>query len=94
MGITKHDIVQYVAKQTNLSERKTAKVIQAFLDEMAYIIVEHDRLEFRNFGVFEVVEHKGKTIHHPVTGEPIVVPDYRTVHFKASKTIKDKLNEA
>lgn len=92
MGITKRDIAKYIAPKVKLSERKTAQVIQEFMDEIAHIITEHDRLELRNFGVFEVVDRKGKTVNHPVTGEPVDVPGYKTVHFKASKKWKDLLN--
>ena len=35
-------------------------VIQAFLDEMTDSLAKGDRLEFRDFGVFEVVQRKQK----------------------------------
>jgi integration host factor subunit beta len=44
--------------------------------------VNEDRIELRNFGVFEVQERKARKARNPRTGERVTVPKKRVVSFK------------
>ncbi|MBI4640293.1 MAG: HU family DNA-binding protein [Candidatus Tectomicrobia bacterium] len=92
MGVTKRELVKRVAQALDLSERQTGQVVQHFLDAVIEVLIEHRRLELRNFGVFEVVKHKEKTVHHPVTGKPAHLPSHQVIGFKAGKHVKERLN--
>lgn len=69
-------------------------VIQSFLDVMTDYLAEGDRLEFRDFGVFEIVERKQKVGRNPKNAAvPIVIPARPAVKFTPGKKMKEMIEE-
>ncbi len=89
--ITKRDLVQLIAEKTNVQQQKAKEVIQSFLDEIITELANGNRLEFRDFGVFEPRKKAPRLARNPRTGEKIQVPDKVTVKFKAGRLMKEKL---
>lgn len=89
--ITKKDLVDRIADR--VSERRVLikKVIQDFLDEIILELGKGNRLEFRDFGVFEIRERKARIAQNPKTMEKVRVPNKRTVKFKVGRLMKEKL---
>ena len=56
-------------------------------DELAH----GKRLEFRDFGVFEVVTRKPRVARNPRTGESIHVPAKTVVHFKQGRVMRERV---
>jgi integration host factor subunit beta len=52
-----------------------------------------NRLEFRDFGVFEVKHRRARKAQNPKTLEPVQVPPKRTVKFKVGRLMKQTLIE-
>jgi integration host factor subunit beta len=50
-----------------------------------------NRLEFRDFGVFEVVMRKPRMGRNPRTGQKVAVPPKRVVSFKMGKVMKHRV---
>jgi len=56
---------------------------------MTEYLSDGDRLEFRDFGVFEVVKRKQKIGRNPKNASvPIVIPERRAVKFTPGKRMK------
>jgi len=51
--ITKKEIIDRIAENTNTKRAVVKPVIQSFLDEIIDELAKNNRLEFRDFGVFE-----------------------------------------
>ena len=66
-------------------------IIQAFLDEIISELSKGNRLEFRDFGVFETRTRAARTAQNPKTLEPVEVPAKRTVKFKPGRLLKQGL---
>lgn len=78
-----------ISQQQGVHPNEVRNVIQAFLDRMAEYLAQGDRIEFRDFGVFEIVERKQKIGRNPKNaGVPIVIPARRAVKFTAGKKMK------
>lgn len=90
---TRRDLAREVAAQTGMSFAQAKMATDAVLEAMANAIIEAERLELRNFGVFEVAQQGKRKLKHPVTGKPIKVPPQKVVHFRAGKILKSQLNE-
>ena len=69
------------------------KVVQQFLDEIVNELGRGNRLEFRDFGVFETKLRKARKAQNPKTLEPVAVPEKRTVKFKVGRLMKQRLGE-
>ena len=63
-------------------------------DEIVKEVCSGNRLEFRDFGVFEVVVRKPRTGRNPRTGQKVAVPPKTVVTFKMGKVMKEKVARA
>ena len=53
-----------------------------------------NRLEFRDFGVFEIKHRASRKAQNPKTLEPVLVPPKRTVKFKVGRLMKQQLDDS
>ena len=90
--ITKKELVDHIAQSTQAKHGLVKAVVQNFLDEIVSELAKGNRLELRDFGVFEVREKAARTAQNPTTLEPVDVPAKRTVKFKMGRIMKDKLS--
>lgn len=87
--ITKKKLIQTISSTKGLHPNDVRNVIQAFLDAMTDTLSQGDRLEFRDFGVFEVVERKQKIGRNPKNAAvPIVIPARKAVKFTPGKKMR------
>ena len=87
--ITKKQLVHKISQERGIHPNDVRHVIQAFLDEMTDCLSHGDRLEFRDFGVFEVVRRKQKIGRNPKNAAvPIVIPARCAVKFTPGKKMR------
>lgn len=87
--VTKKKLIHLISQDKGLHPNDVRNVIQAFLDAMTDSLAEGDRLEFRDFGVFEIVERKQKIGRNPKNASvPIVIPARKAVKFTPGKKMK------
>jgi integration host factor subunit beta len=91
--ITKKELIDRIAEQTQQRRVNVKRVIQQFLDEIVLELGRDNRLEFRDFGVFETKMRKARRAQNPKTLEPVAVPEKRTVKFKIGRLMKAKLGD-
>ena len=89
--ITKRDLVQRISENTGVQQQKAKEVIQQFLDAIIQELAAGNRLEFRDFGVFEPKSKAARMARNPRTGDRIAVPEKVTVKFKSGRMMKEKL---
>lgn len=87
--ITKKKLIQVISQDRGVHPNDVRNVIQSFLDAMTDYLAKGDRLEFRDFGVFEIVERKQKIGRNPKNASvPIVIPARLAVKFTPGKKMK------
>jgi len=91
--ITKKELIDRIADGTNQRRVQVKRIVQQFLDEIVNELGKANRLEFRDFGVFETKIRKARKAQNPKTWEPVEVPEKRTVKFKVGRLMKQKLGE-
>ena len=90
--ITKKKLINSISQEKGIHPNDVRHVIQAFLDKMTDCLSQGDRLEFRDFGVFEVVERKQKIGRNPKKAdEPIVIPARSAVKFTPGKKMRKSI---
>ena len=89
--ITKKELIDRIADRTGSRRVLVKKVVQQFLDEIVGELGRGNRLEFRDFGVFETKLRKARKAQNPKTLEPVEVPEKRTVKFKVGRLMKERL---
>src|SRR5690349_20712443 len=91
--ITKKELIDRIAEASSQRRVQVKKVVQQFLDEIVNELGRGNRLEFRDFGVFETKLRKARRAQNPKTLEPVAVPEKRTVKFKVGRLMKQKLGD-
>ena len=90
--ISKNDLVDRIKVITGIERGTVKTVILQFLDEITTELAQKNRLEFRDFGVFEPQTRAPKKALNPKTLERVHVPAQRTVKFKMGRLMREKLN--
>ncbi len=89
--ITKKELVNRISEKTGQTKVVTKQVIQLFLDEIIEELGCGNRLEFREFGVFEIKERAARKAQNPRTLQKVDVPAKRVVKFKVGRMMKEKV---
>ena len=89
--ITKKDLIDRIAEGTGDRHVLVKRIVQRLLDEIINGLAKGNRLEFRDFGVFETKVRKGRRGQNPKTLAPVDVPEKRTVKFKVGRLMKQRL---
>lgn len=91
---TKKQLISKIAAQTSQHPNDVRAIVQSFLDSITDSLSDGDRLEFRDFGVFEVVKRKQKIGRNPKNAAvAIVIPERQAVKFTAGKKMKHIIEE-
>lgn len=91
--ITKKELIDRIADSVPAKRVQVKKIVQQFLDSIVSELGKGNRLEFRDFGVFESKLRKARKAQNPKTLEPVEVPEKRTVKFKVGRLMKQRLAE-
>ncbi len=91
--VTKRELVQRIAEKTGIQQISAKEVIQSFLDEIINELAKGNRLEFRDFGVFEPKSKAQRVARNPRTGEKVEVPEKTTVKFKVGRLMKKRIQK-
>ncbi len=92
MTLTKRDLVIRISTETGLIQQQVLDVVQKTLDYISEALAKGDKVELRNFGVFEVKVRKariGRNPNAPATDVPI--PERSVVKFKAGKEMRTQV---
>jgi nucleoid DNA-binding protein len=68
-----------------LTRQEADTVVSTVLQLVKEALVREGKVKLQGFGVFQVVQRKGKTGKHPRTGRPVSVAPRRTVVFRVSQ---------
>ncbi len=93
--VTKKELIDRIAEQTQAKRVTVKQIVQAFLDEITKELCQNDnRLEFRDFGVFETRTRAARVAQNPKTLARVEVPAKRTVKFKMGRLMRESLSSA
>ena len=87
--MTKRELVIAVASKLGLTQNEVSTIVQETLDSITEALVEGQRLEIRNFGVFEVKERDARIGRNPRTGEEVPISKKRVAAFRPGKALKE-----
>lgn len=89
--ISKKEIVKTVSERHGLTTTQTGQIVQVFMDQIIDELSRGNRIEFREFGIFELKRRKPRTARNPKTGDSVQVPEKTVVSFKPGKVMKAKV---
>ncbi len=91
--MTKKEIVKAISEEMDLTQLKTKEIVQKTFDAIIDTLVREERIELRNFGVFEVKKRAARKARNPRTGERVEVAAKYVVTFKPGKEMEERVRE-
>lgn len=89
--LTKAEIVESIAAQSDISKKDIQFVIDSFFSQVKHALMQDRVVEFRGFGTFEIRTRKGRErARNPKTGETVTVQNHGVVVFRPGKELKDQ----
>ena len=89
--VTKKQLTDRIADAVGNKRVLVKDIIQRFLDEVVRELARGNRLEFRDFGIFEVRTRKPRIAQNPRTLQRVPVPPKRTVKFKVGRLMRQRV---
>ncbi|MGC8552129.1 MAG: HU family DNA-binding protein [Phycisphaerae bacterium] len=89
--ITKKDMIEHIVSAQRVPRSVVKQVVQAFLDGILVELDKGNRLEFRDFGIFECHHRPARVAKNPRTLDSVAVPCKRKVRFKASRLMRKRM---
>lgn len=89
--MTKKEIVRRISEELGLKQTDTKEVVQRTFDAIIEALATEQRVELRNFGVFEVKKRAPRKARNPKTGEEVLVPARFVVTFKPGKEMEQRV---
>jgi DNA-binding protein HU-beta/integration host factor subunit alpha len=89
MTMTKRDLVIRVSKETKINQVDVKRVLESILKALTEELAAGNTIEFRNFGVFEVLTRKARVGRNPnAPSKEVQIPERAVVKFRAGKEMK------
>lgn len=77
-----------ISQDTGIKQVVVRDVVQKTFDTILDALKNGQRIELRNFGVFQLKKRKKRIGRNPKTGEVVPVPERFTVAFKPGLDMK------
>ena len=94
MAVVKSKLLKQLSNNyPNFLKKDLDKFTNIILLEIKRALRRGDRVELRGFGIFSTHLQKARISRNPKTGERVNTPEKRTIHFKMSKDLFNRLNK-
>lgn len=89
--MNKADLVEIVRETAGCTKASAGEAVDAVFDAMAKAMKKEGGFTIVGFGTFKVSRRAARKGRNPQTGEPIKIAASKSVRFKASGQLKEKL---
>lgn len=90
--MSKSELITKIMRATGENRLTCDKVVDAFIEELKDAICDCETISLQNFVKIEVNNRPPREGRNPSTGEVVTFPEVKTIKFKVSKSLKDRLN--
>ena len=93
MAIVKSKLLKQISNNyPNFLKKDLEIFFNIILNEIKLALHKGDNVELRGFGTWSTHIQKARLSRNPKTGEKIQTPEKKTIHFKMSKKLFQKIN--
>ncbi|HOX56624.1 MAG TPA: HU family DNA-binding protein [Candidatus Paceibacterota bacterium] len=89
MTLTKRDLVLRICEDTGQAQQHVFDMVQRTFDHIIKALAKGEKVELRNFGIFDVRVRKARLGRNPAAPETKVpIPERCAVKFKAGREMR------
>ncbi|MCL1920786.1 MAG: integration host factor subunit beta [Kiritimatiellaeota bacterium] len=93
-ALTKRDLAATVAEKSGLNQFQALQAVQSALDGILDALAKGQHVEFREFGVFNIVTRKARVGRNPnKPQDTFEIPAHRYVKFKPGKRMRERVKD-
>ncbi|MFA0889015.1 MAG: HU family DNA-binding protein [Synergistales bacterium] len=90
--MTKTDLVNELAKSTNMSKKMAAHAVDALVGAIQGALAKGEKVQLVGFGTFEVRERAARQGRNPQNPKKVIkIPAKKVPVFRAGKALKDQV---
>lgn len=90
--LTKNDIIRALAEKYEEEIAQTRRIVQGTLDMVLEALCRGDKIEFRNFGVFRVMEQRARIARNPrQPKQEYIIPMRKVVKFEQGRIMEERI---
>lgn len=87
--MTKQELIETLAKDTQMSKRQVETVLMTFVDIVGNNIKKGNKVSVTGFGTFDLGKRAARRGVNPQTGAEIQIPEMPMPRFRAGKRLKE-----
>ncbi len=87
--MTKQELIENLAKDTQMSKRQVENVLMSFVDIVGRTIKGGNKVSVTGFGTFDLGKRAARRGVNPQTGAEIRIPEMPMPRFRAGKRLKE-----
>jgi nucleoid DNA-binding protein len=89
MTLTKRGLVLRICEDTDLAQQHVFDIVQRTFDHIIKALAQAEKVELRNFGIFDVKVRRARTGRNPSEpGIEVPIPERCVVKFKAGREMR------
>ena len=93
MAVVKSKLLKQVSDNyPNFLKKDLENFLNIIFNEIKLALHKGENVELRNFGTWSTHIQKARLSRNPKTGEKLETPEKKTIHFKMSKKLFQKIN--
>lgn len=90
-AVTKADLITHLFEVLGINKREAKEVVDLFFDELSAALVAGDVIKLPELGMFSTQTKAARQGRNPKTGEKVTINPRRVVVFKATDSLKQKI---
>ena len=93
MAVVKSKLLKQISDNyPNFLKKDLENFLNIVLNEIKLALHKGENVELRNFGTWSTHIQKARLSRNPKTGKKLETPEKKTIHFKMSKKLFQKIN--
>ncbi len=93
MVLNRTDVIALIAEEESMTKRKAEEVVRVIIDTMKEALIQGEKVQITGFGTFEVRDRAPRVGRNPKTNEEVRIDAFRKPVFRASQTLKERVNK-
>lgn len=90
--INRQDLVDAICEEAHLSKKDARAAIDVAFGKIEEALLNDQEVNIANFGVFVPKVRQSRDGTHPKSHDRIIIKETRTISFRLSKSLKEKMN--
>ena len=91
-NVTKKDISKSIYSKFGTSEKTISLFVDNIFNIFKKLLKEEKKLNLKNIGTFKILNKSKRIGRNPKTGEYHLISERKSLSFKVSESLKNKIN--